>query len=94
MDIKTPGSGMVDENYFGNIIFLDAHDEIKFVLTDKEDYRWAKEILKNYKLKGKFIVHFSPAYKVFEPRELAELILKDKLNVRLHIQLHKYINLP
>ena len=92
MDIKTPGSGMCDKNYLDNLRYLKEFDEIKFVLTDKFDYEWAKDFLKTYKLKPKEIL-FSPAFGMLNAAELAQWIIKDGLSVRLNLQIHKYISI-
>ncbi len=91
MDIKTPGSKMSRKNRYENLKLLDAQDEIKFVLTGEADYKWAKNAIDKYKLKGKFQILFSPVHGIFDPKKLSELILRDKLDVRLQVQLHKYL---
>ncbi len=90
LDIKTPGSGFSDYMDFENLTRLRAHDEVKFVITDRADYEWAKEILHRYKLIGDRIL-FSPAMGYIEPQKLSEWIIMDRLNVRLNLQLHRYI---
>lgn len=90
MDIKTPGSGMSDKNLIDNLRFLKKEDEIKFVLTNKEDYEWAKDFIKTHKINVKEIL-LSPAYGILSAEELAKWILKDSLTARLNLQLHKYI---
>ena len=88
-DIKTPSSG--EENSFNenNIKHLRKTDEVKFVIGIMEDYEFAKSFL-NSKLKGiESVINFSPAAGMMEPWVLANLIIKDKLNVRLNVQLHK-----
>lgn len=92
LDIKTPGSGMSDKNLLDNIKFLKEKDEIKFVITDRNDYDWSKNFIKSYPTKAKEIL-FSPAFGLLEPRRLAEWIIQDGLNVRLNIQMHKYISI-
>lgn len=92
LDIKTPGSGMSDKNLLDNIKFLKEKDEIKFVITDRNDYDWSKNFIKSYPTKAKEIL-FSPAFGLLEPRKLAEWIIQDGLNVRLNIQMHKYISI-
>ncbi len=88
MDIKTPSSGMQQYNDFSNLELLGPKDYVKFVIKDREDYEYAKNIIKNYNIKCEI---------VFQPegnkniRELAEWVLNDKLNVRVLIQLHKII---
>ncbi|MCX7913835.1 MAG: radical SAM protein [Thermodesulfovibrionales bacterium] len=91
MDIKTPGSGMHEKMYLKNLDFIKKDDEIKFVLTDRYDYEWAKEFSITHNLFDKCKVLFSPAYKLLSPYLLAKWIIEDKLSVRLNIQLHKYI---
>ena len=91
MDIKCPGSGMSEKMMWKNIGLLRPHDEIKFVLTGRNDYRWAIEIIEKYRLQEKRTVHMSPAFGVLEPHRLASWILEDGVNVRLHLQLHKYV---
>ncbi|MBU6153451.1 MAG: radical SAM protein [Bdellovibrionales bacterium] len=99
MDIKTPGSGMSRGGFEQNLKFLKPEDEIKFVITSKSDYEWARDLVRNGRLPTREIL-FSPAVKAlgspgtFEglpARSLAELILQDKLAVRFQIQLHKYL---
>ena len=91
LDIKTPGSGELANMRMENIDFLKPQDEVKFVLCDRADYEWAKEILKQYKLADKCTVLFSPVYQKVNPTELAEWVLADKLPVRMQIQLHKVL---
>jgi len=90
MDIKTPGSGMSDRNYIENLRFLKEIDEVKFVLTDRVDYEWAKDFIRTHKIKTKEIL-FSPAYGILNPQKLSEWIIEDALQVRLNLQIHKYI---
>lgn len=91
LDIKTPGSGMSDKNNFENLNFLKEEDEIKFVITDRMDYDWAKNFIKNHLIKTKEIL-FSPAFGFLNPQNLAKWIIQDNLNVRLNLQIHKYIS--
>ncbi len=91
VDLKCPSSGEVDKNDFKNLSRLAPHDEIKFVIGDRNDYEWSREILKKYELEEKANVLFSPVFEVVSLRLLAEWILKDNLSVRLQTQLHKHI---
>ncbi|OGS94735.1 MAG: 7-carboxy-7-deazaguanine synthase QueE [Gallionellales bacterium RBG_16_56_9] len=91
MDIKTPASGEVEKNRWENLPLLTRHDEIKFVLCDENDYRWAKQILQQHHLAEKCAVLFSPAHGALNPAQLAEWILCDRLAVRLQVQLHKIL---
>ncbi len=91
LDIKTPGSGMHQKMQFSNIEHIKPADEIKFVLCSREDYDWAKDIVLNYGIIGRCEILMSPAYGILNPRDLAGWIITDRLQVRLNLQLHKYI---
>jgi len=92
MDLKTPGSGEVAQNLFSNIEHLQPHDQVKFVICDEQDYLWAKTQLEKYELADKVTdVLFSPSHGSLAPAVLAEWILRDRLFVRMQIQLHKYL---
>ncbi len=94
LDVKCPGSGMTDRMHWPNLSQLAAKDEAKFVLADRADYDWAREILAQYDVASRCSVLFSPVFGALDVRELAEWILADKLPVRLQMQLHKYIWAP
>lgn len=91
MDLKTPGSGEVDKNCYSNIDFLQATDQVKFVLCDRRDYEWAVARLREYQLADRCEVLFSPVYGQLALRDLADWVLKEQLPVRVQIQLHKLI---
>ncbi|SFU67336.1 7-carboxy-7-deazaguanine synthase [Nitrosomonas eutropha] len=91
LDIKTPGSGEMEKNYWNNLDCLTAHDEIKFVLCDRADYDWAMQKLLKLKLDNICPVLFSPVYNQLDPAALAAWILQDRLPVRLQFQLHKLL---
>ena len=91
MDIKTPGSGEESKNLWANIAHLKAKDEVKFVLADRADYHWAREILEKYQIVKKSPVLFSPVYKTLSPADLAKWVLEDRLPVRMQLQLHKIL---
>jgi len=91
MDIKTPASGEVDKNLFSNIEHLSRHDQVKFVLCDRNDYDWAVSVLNQYNLSFRTEVLFSPSYGQLELKQLAEWVLQDQLPVRVQTQLHKLI---
>ncbi len=91
MDLKSPGSGESAKNRWENLDCLTRQDQVKFVLCDRADYDWAKQILADYKLSERCEVLFSPVYGQLQARDLAEWILKDKLVVRFQIQLHKIL---
>lgn len=91
MDLKTPGSGEEEKNLFSNIDRLKPEDQVKFVICDAADYDWAREQLRAWDLGNRCQVLFSPALGLQNATELAEWILRDRLNVRFQIQLHKYL---
>jgi len=91
MDIKTPGSGEVSKNNWRNLDCLTQHDEIKFVICDESDYRWACEIIQNKQLPQKCPILFSPVHGSLSPATLADWILRDQLPVRMQLQLHKLL---
>jgi 7-carboxy-7-deazaguanine synthase len=91
VDLKTPGSGEVQRNLYENIAYLTRHDQVKFVICDRQDYEWAKTKLQEYDLANKCEVLFSPSHQQLAIRDLAEWMLADQLPVRLQTQLHKLI---
>jgi 7-carboxy-7-deazaguanine synthase len=91
MDIKCPDSGMDKEMDWGNIERLKARDEVKFIISSKKDYEWAKRITRKYKLTDRTQILFGVAYGRMKPKTLAGWILKDNLEVRFQLQLQKYI---
>lgn len=91
LDIKTPGSGEAGKNRWSNLDYLTSHDEIKFVLCDEADYLWAVETLRANRLDQICPVLFSPVHEVLSREALAEWILRDRLPVRMQLQLHKLI---
>ncbi len=91
VDIKTPGSGEAKKNRWENIAALKPSDEVKFVLCDAADYQWAKQMLTEYRLAERCPVLFSPVHGTLSPTLLAEWILRDRLPVRMQVQLHKYL---
>ena len=91
MDMKCPGSRMSHAVHWENIRHLKKEDEVKFVIADRSDYDWSKEVLGRYPLLLERTILFSPAFGLMEPRQLAEWVLEDRLPVRLQLQIHKYI---
>ena len=95
LDIKCPGSGMEEKNYWPNIGLLRAHDEVKFVLLDRADYEYAREIIRKYRLEAKVqSILLSPVHGALDPQILVGWILEDRLPVRLNLQIHKTIWTP
>lgn len=92
MDLKTPASKEVKKNRYENIAFLKPADQVKFVICDETDYIWSKAQLDQYDLGAKVNeILFSPSFEEIEPVQLAEWILRDKLKIRMQMQLHKQI---
>jgi 7-carboxy-7-deazaguanine synthase len=91
LDIKTPGSGEAEKNLWRNLDQLKPNDEVKFVLCNQADYDWAKQVLAEHAIAGKCAVLFSPVYGQLNATELADWILRDRLPVRMQIQLHKIL---
>jgi 7-carboxy-7-deazaguanine synthase len=92
LDLKTPASGEVARNDYGNIPLLARDDQVKFVICDRADYEWARFKLDEYRLSERVSdVLFSPSHGQLSGRELAAWILEDNLPVRLQLQLHKLL---
>ncbi|TFB11679.1 radical SAM protein [Candidatus Marinimicrobia bacterium MT.SAG.2] len=91
IDFKAPSSLMVDENDWSNVSRLTAGDELKFVIGDRADYDWSLEMIKEYELEEKTIINLSPVHNVLQPADLVKWVLEDGLDVRVNLQLHKYI---
>lgn len=91
VDIKTPGSKEVNKNDYQNIQYLLPHDQVKFVICNRDDYDWAIKIMEQYQLAEVCQVLFSPSYEEQSAGQLADWIIKDQLSVRLQIQLHKFL---
>jgi len=91
MDLKTPDSGEMSKNLYGNIESLTAHDEVKFVICSREDYDWVKNVIKEQALTERCELLLSPCMGRQAAEELADWILADRLQVRFQVQLHKTI---
>jgi len=94
LDVKCPGSGMLDRMHWPNLERLTKQDEAKFVIKDRADYDWACGIVARYELVSRCTVLFAPVFGELDPRHLAEWILADRLPVRFQLQLHKFIWAP
>ncbi len=91
MDIKTPGSKEEAKNRWQNLDFITPHDQLKFVITSRDDYDWARQKVTEYLLTDKCEVFFSPSKGQCDATELANWILADQLQVRMQLQLHKIL---
>ncbi|WP_010247160.1 radical SAM protein [Acetivibrio cellulolyticus] len=89
MDMKVPSSGCSNQMVLDNFRYLRDKDEIKFVIGDRNDYDWAKGIIKNHHYKG--TITFSPVYGRINCEDAVSWILADRLDVRFQVQLHKII---
>jgi 7-carboxy-7-deazaguanine synthase len=95
MDVKCPGSGESDQNHWQNLDILVRHDEVKFVVKDRVDYEFAREVIDRHALPSRVAaVLLSPVHGVLDPKTLSEWILADHLPARLQLQLHKLIWSP
>ena len=95
MDVKCPGSGEAGTTDWTNLERLDDNDEVKFVIRDREDYEYARDVLARHRLAGRVAaVLFSPVHGVLDPKTLSEWVLADRLPVRVQLQVHKYIWSP
>jgi 7-carboxy-7-deazaguanine synthase len=92
VDVKCPGSGESAKNHWPNLDRLRPHDEVKFVIRDRTDYDFAREVTVRHALASRTAaVLFSPVHGVLDPKVLAAWILEDRPPVRLQLQVHKYI---
>ncbi|MDQ3014204.1 MAG: radical SAM protein, partial [Acidobacteriota bacterium] len=92
LDVKCPGSGEADRNFWPNLERLNAHDEIKFVITDRTDFDFAMDVIGKYQLNQREpYLLFSPVWNAVELKQLAEWVLQSGARARMQLQLHKYI---
>jgi 7-carboxy-7-deazaguanine synthase len=95
IDIKCPGSGEALNNDWANLDRLSPHDEVKFVVMDRADYEFARDVIQRVQLASRCAaILMSPVHGVLDPKTLSEWLLADRLPVRLQLQLHKYIWTP
>ena len=92
LDVKCPASGEAHRNDWTNLERLRRHDEVKFVIKDRTDYEFARDVVRRHDVASRAAaVLFSPVHGVLEPRTMSEWILADSLPVRLQLQIHKYV---
>ena len=91
VDIKTPASLEQSRNRWENLSLLTPHDQLKFVICDRADYEWARDVVASRQLQARCDVWFSPSFTQVAPRELADWIVADRLPVRYQLQLHKIL---
>jgi 7-carboxy-7-deazaguanine synthase len=92
LDVKCPGSGEAHRMDWSNLDRLRPHDEVKFVIRDRADYDYARDVVRQHALESRAAaVHFSPVHAEMSPRTLSEWVLQDNLQVRVQLQIHKII---
>ena len=91
VDVKTPASGEVARNRLQDLALLRKEEQIKFVICDRADFEWARDLVRERSLHALCTVLFSPSYQQVPPQELAQWVLDERLPVRLQVQLHKYL---
>ena len=91
VDFKCPSSGMEKKNLWSIVNDLQPHDEVKFVIGDREDFDWAKEMLNKYSVNEKCSILFSPTFGKIDPSLIVEWILDGDIPVRMQLQMHKLI---
>ena len=91
IDIKTPGSGESQRNLDPDAQDLRSNDLLKFVICDRDDYQWSRELVRSRRLDARCAVLFSPSYLQLPAAQLADWILADRLPVRFQVQLHKIL---
>lgn len=92
MDVKCPGSGEAAKHDAGNFARLRPHDEVKFVVADRADYDYAKDVIARESLAGRVAaIHLSPVHGTLDAKTLSEWVLADRLPVRVQLQVHKFI---
>jgi 7-carboxy-7-deazaguanine synthase len=95
MDVKCPGSGESAHNNFENFAHLTKQDEVKFVIADRADYEFARDLVHRQSLTGRVnAVLFSPVHGELDPKVLSQWVIADRLPVRVQLQMHKYIWSP
>lgn len=91
LDLKCPDSGECEHNFWPNIDLLKPTDEIKLVIASRSDFDWSADTIRAYRLDRRFTVLLSPVFQSVHPRQLAEWLLASGLQVRMQLQMHKYI---
>jgi 7-carboxy-7-deazaguanine synthase len=92
LDVKCPASGESQKNDWSNLDRLRPHDEVKFVVADRQDYEYARDVIARHDLARRAAaVHLSPVHGRLSPRTLSEWVLADRVPARVQLQIHKYI---
>ena len=91
VDVKCPGSGESDKNEWRNLDRLAPHDEVKFVIADRGDYEFARDVVSRRLASRGGAILFSPVHGTLDAKALSEWVLEDRLAVRVQLQIHKFI---
>ena len=91
MDLKTPSSGEQEKNLYSNLKYLTAHDQLKFVISDRNDFDWSVQQISQFALQGQTELLMSPVHGTLQPVTLAEWILESGIQIRFQMQLHKLL---
>lgn len=91
MDVKCPGSGESHRNRWENLDHLRPIDEVKFVLADRADYEYARDVIRRHALEGRVHLLLSVAHGMLEARDVVDWMLEDALHARFQLQMHKFI---
>jgi len=91
MDVKCPASGEAEKTDWGNFALLTSRDEVKFVVSSEEDYRFAREVIRKYGKERPFTALLSPAFGLLPPEKLAGWMIGDALDARFQLQIHKLV---
>jgi len=91
VDMKCPGSGMLDKNLYKNLELVTDKDEVKFVIKDRADFDWAMSLIKEHDLESKTQLLISPVYGEMNEEKLTEWLLESGIDARMQVQLHKII---
>lgn len=91
VDMKAPSSGEAERMFFKNLEYVRHPDEVKFVCGTEADYLWSRDLIERYALQGRAHLLFGPVFGQLEPVQLVEWLLRDRLEARLQLQIHKFI---
>lgn len=91
MDLKCPASGECHKNLWANLETLRPTDEVKFVVADRGDYEWARDVIRQHHLEDRVKILISTAFGLVMPEEVVAWMLEDRVRARFQLQLHKYI---
>ena len=91
MDLKCPASGECEKNLWSNLEHLRPVDEVKFVIADRGDYKWALKTIREHRLEERVKILISTAFGMIETAQVVAWMLEDRLRARFQLQLHKYI---